>query len=56
MELSTHSMATPLSAKTAIHMDAYPVSPSAMTKALTASANITFCQAMRVVTFAMEMD
>lgn len=56
MEFSTQSMATPLSAKTAIHMEACPVSPSAITSALIASANMTFCQAILVVVFAMAMD
>ena len=53
MELSTHSMATPESAKTAIHMDAKPRRPRIMAMALMARAKYTFCQATRAVRAAM---
>ena len=54
MELSTHRIATPVSAKTAIHMDANPKRPSIMTKNFYDQAKITFCQEMRLVALAMD--
>ena len=56
MEFKTHSMATPLSANTAIHMEAWPASPRIITRAFTARAKTTFCHAIRLVDFAMEIE
>lgn len=42
IELSTHSIATPVSANTASHMDAIPNRPRIITRILTASANTMF--------------
>lgn len=42
MEFNTQRIATPVSANTASHMEAIPMSPSTMTSAFTASANTTF--------------
>ena len=55
MLLSTHSIATPESANTASHIDASPSRPSTITSIFTASAKITFCQAIRLVLRAIRM-
>lgn len=49
MEFRMQSMATPVSANTAIHMDAKPQRPRIITQILTASAKTTFCQEIRLV-------
>ena len=54
MEFKMHSIATPVSAKTAIHIFARPARPSTMTAALMIRANITFCRAIRPVDLAMD--
>lgn len=56
MEFSTHSTETPVSARTATHMEAYPIRPRIMTNNLMESANTTFCFAMRTVSAAIAKE
>ena len=53
MEFSTHSIATPVSANTAIHMEANPHSPRIITAILIARANTMFCQEMATADLAI---
>ena len=53
-EFKMHSIATPVSAKTAIHIFAIPAKPSNITAALINNANTTFCFAIRPVSLAMD--
>lgn len=53
MEFNTQRIATPVSANTASHMEAIPMSPSTMTSAFTASANTTFWLEIAPVLFAI---
>ena len=53
IEFNTQSMATPESAKTAIHIDAIPQSPNTITDTLTAKAKTTFSYAIFLVFLAM---
>ena len=49
MEFKIQIMATPVSAKTAAHMEAKPIRPRTMMSIFIPKAKTTFCHAMRMV-------